>query len=102
MIVAGHPADEVAQAKSAMGGEMATDALDSRVPVSTQGATLRSAPRGPTGADRLTRHPFGALFHRSQPCRSGRNISSKAPRRTFEASAYTSWVPARAFVHKSW
>jgi len=32
--------------------------LDTRIPVSTQGATLRSAPTGPTGADRLPRHIF--------------------------------------------
>jgi hypothetical protein len=30
--------------------------------VSTEGTTLRSAPRGLTGADRLPRHLFGALF----------------------------------------
>jgi hypothetical protein len=32
--------------------------LDTRIPVSTQGATLRSAPTGPTGADRLPHHIF--------------------------------------------
>ena len=30
--------------------------------MSTEGTTLRSAPRGLTGADRLPRHLFGALF----------------------------------------